>query len=121
MQYLVNIIHILFSGPLLMYVGYFKPVTNNIGFSKYLYHILLALGVLLLILFSYKIINKIISHSVNQYITWYIIHALIFAPLLIWCGIRREKTPQIIFSLLLAIGCAAFGYHLIKLISKMIL
>ena len=86
MKYFTNIIHILFSGPLLIY----------------------------------RIIKRILSGSVNQYIWWYIIHAAIFIPLLIWCGIKKTETPAMVFSILMAIGCAALGYHSIKLISSLL-
>lgn len=111
MSFIVSIIHVLITGPLLMYIGYIKP-TNIV-----LYNILLGLGTLLLFIFGYKIINKIITRSINQYTVWYIIHFIIIVPLLIWCGIKQTKTPVVVFSLLLAIGCAAFGYHIFHLVN----
>ena len=104
--------HILLSGPLLIYIGYFKPE------NKVLYGILLFLGISLGILLFYKISKQVVNKSLTQFSTWYIIHFLIIVPLLIWCGIKHTDTPPIIFSLLMAIGCAAFGYHVIKFIGK---
>ena len=112
MKYLVNIIHILFSGPLLIYVGYVKPEYN------FVYYILIALGVILLLHLGYHIFEHISKKTFSNSTIWYMIHVLLFAPLLLWCGIMKTKTPHMIFAILMAIGCAAFGYHILRLISK---
>lgn len=98
----VQLAHIFFSGPLLLYLGLKseKPII--------VYHIVLALGLLLSIYFLYEILME---HPRP----WLLIHLFIFFPLLIWCGIKKDKTPPIILSIFIALGCAAIGYHLIKL------
>ena len=102
----VNLAHIFFSGPLLLYLGLKsqKP--------QFVYYIILALGMLLSIYFVYEILME----SPRP---WLLIHLLIFFPLLIWCGIKKDKTPPIILSIFVAMGCAAIGYHLIKLLRKL--
>jgi len=45
-------------------------------------------------------------------------HILLVVPLLLYVGWMKKETPSTIFSLLLALGIAAFGYHLVRLIEK---
>lgn len=105
----VNLIHIFGSGPLLIYVGAVKPE------NKWIYKSLLVLGLLIAAAFVWKII----STDVSQRHVWFFIHAAIFAPLLIYVGLYEHKTEQIVFSLLLAIGFAALGYHVFRAASKL--
>ena len=104
-----NLLHIFFTGPLLIYIGLTKPENPQI------YNFIFLLGILLSIYFLYLIT----SLKYSQYHVWLLIHYLIFIPLLIFVGIKKTETPKIIYSLLLAIGIAAFGYHLIRLIQEM--
>lgn len=100
---LVSIFHILFTGPILIYLGKMKPQIPVI------YHIILILGIALGIYFLYKIfIEKYKS-------PWFVLHFLLFVPLLIWIGLMGTTAPPFLFSILVAIGCAAIGYHGIKL------
>jgi hypothetical protein len=109
MTYAINILHIILIGPILLYIALEKNI------HKHVYDILLALGITLSIYFIYVIY----LHKLSSYHVWLIIHLLIFAPLLIWMGFAKEKTPRIIISLILAIGCAAIGYHSIRLFQKL--
>lgn len=107
---LINLAHVLFTGPLLIYVGLAKqkPV--------WVYYLLLALGIFLALYFIYVIFTKTLS----PYHVWLLIHLLIFIPLLIWCGIAKDKTPHIILSIILAIGTASVGFHLIRIVQSVI-
>lgn len=101
----VKLAHIFFTGPALIYIGLMKP--NN----KWIYRVLLATGLLLLVFFFYHIITT----TPTPYHVWLYIHLLLFIPLLIWIGLKQDKAPNILFSLIVAIGCAAIGYHTIRL------
>ncbi len=101
----INIFHVLVTGPLLIYIG----LTKNI--PSILYNILIILSILLFI----YILSLILE---NKKRTWLIIHLLVFLPLLLWCGLEKETTPYMVKSILLAIGCAAFGYHFIYIIKR---
>ena len=103
-----NLWHILFTGPLLIYIGLTKPQNPQI------YNFLFILGIILSIYFLYLISTL----KYSPYHTWLLIHYLIFIPLLIYTGLKKTKTPNIIYSLLLAIGIAAFGYHSIRLFQE---
>ena len=106
---LINLAHVLFTGPLLIYVGIAKTKPT------WIYHVLLSLGILLFLYFLFIIFTKTLS----PYHVWLLIHLLIFMPLLIWCGIARDKTPHIVLSILLAIGAASVGFHLIRIIQSL--
>ena len=101
----INATHILITGPLLVYLGLAQTK------PAWVYNLLLALGIILALYFLYLII----STKLSQYHVWLTVHLVLFIPLLIVLGIKKDATPPIILSLLLAIGCAAIGYHLIRL------
>ncbi|AAC96498.1 hypothetical protein PBCV1_A130R [Paramecium bursaria Chlorella virus 1] len=99
----VSIFHVLFTGPLFVYLGKVKPQIPLV------YHIILALGIALGIYFLYKILIE--KHKSP----WIVLHLLLFVPLLVWIGLMGTAAPPFLFSILVAIGCAAIGYHGIKL------
>lgn len=103
--WLVGAGHVLVLGPLLIYLGLFdsKP--------KWVYNTVLALGILGTIFFAWLVIFKR-----ERY--WMIVHLLVFAPLLIYYGWFGEKAHWFAGSLLIAIGCAAIGYHIVKKLKK---
>jgi hypothetical protein len=49
---------------------------------------------------------------------WLAWHILLISGLLIACGIGRQDSPTIVFSLLLALGFAALGYHITRWIQN---
>ena len=102
---LIHLFHIIIFGPLLIYIGYSKPD------QLYFYYILGILGILLLIDILYRIIT-------NQMYAWLYVHLFLFVPLFIYIAyhkILNQKIPNYTYSFLLAIGIAAFGYHLVRL------
>lgn len=100
----VQLLHILFIGPLLIYIGLVKPQNTII------YNILLSLGLLVILKFTYLLATE----RLNQRSIWFILHIILFATIVLYVGIKQETTPRIGYSLLLATGTAAFGYHLIR-------
>lgn len=100
----VHMLHILFIGPLLMYIGLVKP--QNV----IMYNVLLGLGVLVIVKFAYLLVTE----TLTQRSVWYILHIVLFAIIALYVGVKQNKTPRIGYSLLLATGIAAFGYHLIR-------
>lgn len=98
--------HILFNGPLLIYVSLAKP--TNI----YIYYLLILIGIGLL----YTSINKILN---NKGYKWLYIHLFLFAPLILrvgYLGVIKKEIPYYLFSFLQAIGVGAFGHHLTNLL-----
>ena len=103
---IISLIHIFFTGPLLIYIGLVKP--SNIIFS----YILLLLAIVILVAFIYRFINK-------QLYAWIYVHLLLFSTLLIYMSylkFNQLKIPDYLYSFLLAIGIAAIGYHIIKVL-----
>ena len=105
----VALIHILFVAPLLIYIGLRKPQQN------WVYFILFILGIGVLLNFLTKIVRQ---DNWNQRTVWYAIHMLLFASLLLYVGWYGVKAADVSYSLLLAVGIAAFGYHSIRLIQQ---
>jgi hypothetical protein len=101
----INLFHALVTGPLLIYIGLSKNI------SPLFYKLLILFSIVVALYLLYLLLQ-------NNKRTWLIIHLLVFLPLLLWCGIAKEKTPYMVKSILLAIGCAAFGYHLIYIIQR---
>jgi hypothetical protein len=105
---IISLIHIFVIGPLFIYIGLVIP--KNILF----YIPLFLLAIIIIISFIYRYINK-------QLYAWLYIHLLLFATLLFYiCYLRfsHQKIPKYLYSFLIAIGIAAVGYHIIKLLRK---
>lgn len=101
----VSVFHVLVTGPSLLYIGLRKPE------NPLIYNIALVSGILLGLFFVFKLyIQKYDS-------PWLKLHLAIFVPLLILLGIRERQSPPFLFSVLTAIGCAAIGYHGIKIVN----
>ena len=81
---------------------------NNILF----YIPLLLLAILIIITFIYRYLKK-------QLYAWLYIHLLLFVTLLLCiCYLRftQQKIPKYLYSFLIAIGIAAIGYHILKIL-----
>ena len=102
---LIMIFHILINGPLMIYIGYFKP--SNIA----IYYLLFILSLFILGYLIYK-------YFINEMSAWLYIHLLIFVPLFMYTGylgINNIKIPWYNYEFILAIGIAATFYHLLKI------
>jgi hypothetical protein len=104
----VAFIHIFLVGPLLIFVGLMKPQYS------WIYYLLLALGVGIFLNFGLKIA----SQNWTQRTVWYMVHALLFGALLLYVGWYGKETPNVAFSLLLAVGLAAFTYHSLRYVQR---
>ena len=106
---ILNISHVLFNGPLLLYISLAKP--ENV----YFYYLLLLVGAAI----TYTSISKILSNTAYK---WIYVHLLLFAPLILYVGYlgaKEEKIPYYLFSFMQAIGAGAIGHHAISLIKKL--
>jgi uncharacterized membrane protein YoaK (UPF0700 family) len=105
---MISLIHIFITGPLFIYIGLTK--SYNIIFSI----ILFILAIIIVSAFIYRYFNK-------QLYAWLYVHLLLFATLLFYISYLRftqQKIPDYLYSFLIAIGIAAIGYHIIKLIKQ---
>lgn len=101
MELSVYFIHIFFIGPFLIYIGLYEPS------SPYFYWVLLLLGTYIIC----KFVFVGVTTKWSERHVWFALHALFFGTLLLYVGYHGPTTPHVAFSLLLAIGIAAFGYH----------
>jgi hypothetical protein len=106
----ITVLHLLFVAPLLIFVGLMKPQYN------WIYYVMLALSVGVFVNFG----NKVISQKWTQRTVWYVIHALLFAVLLFFVGWHGKATPNVAYSLLLAVGLAAFSYHALSYLQTLL-
>lgn len=104
----VNWLHIFFTGPLLIYVGLVKPT------HPWIYLLLGLLGGLILLKFAWYALTTPWS---ERHI-WFALHGMLFSFLLMYVGWKGTQTEGTMYSLLLAVGIAAFGYHLVRVIQK---
>lgn len=101
----VHILHVFLIGPLLIYIGLIKPQ------NQLLYCVLYGLGLVVFFKFMYRLLKQ----KLSQRSVWYIIHVALFSMIAMYVGIKGKNTEKIGYSLLLATGISAFGYHLIRM------
>lgn len=110
---LISLFHVLFVGPLLLYLGLTKGNLSNFALWVVVF---LGAGV------SLYHLTKTIQLGLKQ--GWiYALHALVFAPLLIYVGLKGKQAFYAAFSVLLMLGFATMGYHglhLAKLFIRMV-
>ena len=95
----LHLFHIVLVSGLLFYVG----VTRD-HMPAFMFPALLGLG---LFVGAYHIFKAFIKkHAWVNYI-----HIFFIAPLLVFIGINKEKTPRKYFEVLLMFAFASFGYH----------
>jgi len=100
---IVHLLHVFIIGSLFLYVGLTRDAIPPV-----LFPILIGLGGIILVYHIYKAYLKIIHTSVP----WVnLIHIFGIAPLLLYIGYNREKTPRYMYELLLIFGFGAIGYH----------
>lgn len=102
----VSFAHILFTGPLLLYVGVKRPT------DIWIYYFMAIYGLIAAIYLLYKLFGS--EWKPDK--IWYIVHILLFIPLVLYISIYNKKMNPTFFSFLTAVGIAAIGYHLFKLL-----
>lgn len=102
----VKLLHIFFTGPLLIYLS----LTDR---NQWKYLLLLGLALMLVGYLGWKLYKK------PRWNLWYIVHLALFATLFGYMGIAKENAPQTCYSFLLAIGIAAIGYHVVRFIQSL--
>ena len=105
-HFIISLIHIFFTGPLLIYIGIAKP-------SHILFYILLfILAIIIILSFIYRYFTK-------KLYAWLYVHLLLFSVLLLFIAylkFTKKNIPYYLYSFLIAIGAGAIGYHIIKLL-----
>jgi len=106
---LLSIFHIMFVVPLFLFIGFQRAAT-----PEWLYNVVFGIGLLLLIVHSYKAIVRMYAKSSGLWISLF--HVILIAPLLIWIGYQGKKTERAYYELLLIAGFGALGYHMKSII-----
>ena len=104
---LLFLTHIFIVFTLLFYIGI---VRNNM--PLFMYKLLIILGIIIIIYHVYRLMTNGLKDKI-----WNYLHILIFAPLLIYIGIKKNKTHRIYYDLVLALSFSALGlniYYLFK-------
>lgn len=96
---MVRVIHIFLFAPFFIYMGLYVPT------AYWWYLASLVLGIVVIAWWCVLVAR---SEYTVGWLAW---HVLLIGGLLIACGIGRQNNPPIVFSLLLALGFAALGYH----------
>jgi hypothetical protein len=100
---IIHLLHVFIIGGLFLYVGLKR---ENI--PQWLFPVLVGLGGVILVYHLYKAYLRI-THSVTPWVN--LIHIFGVAPLLLFIGYNRDKTPRYMYELLLLFGFASIGYH----------
>jgi hypothetical protein len=108
-HFVLALFHILIIVPLFLYVGVYRASTH-----PWVYKALLVMGGILLLFHGSKFVSRLAMRSDYAYIN--AIHALLFAPLLIYIGWHQQDTPRAAYEVLLMITFAALGYHMFSLV-----
>ena len=120
--YRVNLLHILAINPIFIYVGFYGTKSNPMLYP-------LILGVALLAL-AYHGVRMFVDRKVTScpeekkdevkteisYLkSVYIMHVAAIVPLLVYVGIKGNKSDVRVFPILLAIGIVSDIYHIFRL------
>lgn len=108
-HFVLSFFHLLIIVPLFLYVGVYRASTH-----PWVYKAFMALGGILLLFHGSKLAARLAMRSDYAYIN--AIHALLFAPLLIYIGWNQQDTPRAAYEVLLMITFAALGYHMFSLV-----
>ena len=103
---MIMLSHLLINGPLMIYIGYTKASTI------YVFYLLFILGIFMLGYLGFKWFK-------NEMSAWLYVHLLVYIPLFMYTGylgINNMEIPWYNYEFILAIGVAASGYHLLKII-----
>jgi multisubunit Na+/H+ antiporter MnhB subunit len=104
----INLFHILFVAPFLLWVGISRGNTPDGAFTT-----LLVLGIIVTLYHAYKSWIRLAAKS--SYVWVNLIHALWIGPLLLYIGARKKDTERPVFEMLLLTAFGALGYHLYEL------
>jgi hypothetical protein len=96
---LVHLFHILFVTSLFFYVGIQRDKIPHLLFT-----LLIGIGIFIGGYHIFKALKK-----KDAWINY--IHIFLIAPLLVFIGFTKEKTPRKYFEVVLMLGFASLGYH----------
>ena len=95
----IHLFHVVLVSSLFFYVGIKRDKIPPL-----LFPVLMGLGVFVGVYHIFKAFRK-----KDAWVNY--IHIFLIAPLLIYIGISKEKTPRKYFEIMLMFGFASLGYH----------
>ena len=107
MMWFLYLFHVFFVSVLFLYIGLYR---TNI--PRWFFPGLLVLGSVAGVYHLYKaylLVSKGMIPWVNM------IHLLVVVPLLLSIGYLKKETPRFVFEIMLMVGFAVLGYHLVKI------
>ena len=109
---LISMFHILFVGPLFLYVAFMRA-----GTPEAVYWTLFGLGLVVLLYHGHKSAVRYMAGS--SYLWVNAIHFLLIAPLMIYIGYHGKKTPRPAYELLAITAFGALGYHMYSILMQL--
>jgi len=106
------IMHTIVVAPVFLFIGLKRAQTPH-----WMYLALIIIGIIIFIYHGIKIIIRIGIQS--GYIWINSLHLLLVAPLLIYIGYHKKYTPRFAYELLLMLGFASGGYHLLTIVKRL--
>jgi len=105
---ILNLFHILFVSPLLIYVG-----IQRASSPEWLYKALIILSILVFAYHLFRLYTKWLKGSSSLWVN--LIHILLVAPVLFIIGYYGKATTRAFFEATLLLGFAALGYNIYNL------
>jgi len=101
------VFHLFFVSAIFLYIGLYRT-----DIPRWIFPGLLGLGSIVGLYHLYKAY----LHVSEGTVPWVnMIHILVVAPLLISIGYFQTETPRFVFELMLMVGFAVSGYHVVKI------
>ena len=102
----IRLAHIFILGVFLLYIGISKTK------KMWPYNVLIVLGIVAVVAFLLQVRKE------NLF--WVVWHMLVVGIVSIATGVMRDNSPDFLYKLLIILGSAAIGYHLIRLIQDIL-
>jgi len=108
----ISLIHIFLIVPALLAVAFFRSENPD-----WVYNSLVATGLVVMLYHGYKAFLALMKQTGRAWL--YLIHSLLFAPLLLYIGINQKNTPRAAYEMLAMVGFAGLGYHLWSVLTEL--
>lgn len=94
--------HILVVSILLFYIG----IKRN-KLPIWIYNLMIITGIIIILYHIYRVL----THGL-KYTIWNYLHIFIFAPLLIYIGIKKKNTNKIYYDFIISLASACLGINI---------
>jgi hypothetical protein len=105
----LSLFHIFIVAPFLLYVAFIRG-----QLMPWVFTILQAVGLLILLFHSYRILTRWRAHSLTVWVN--ILHVIAVAPIILYVGCMGYDTPRWAYEILAMLGFSALGYHIYSMV-----